>query len=243
MPFTSNYLYTRILGTLGNNGTGVEQWGVGFKVPVPSGTLTAGQIEAYLSTISGAITTFHQGQVSAGTSTFLKQLTGAMIGTDGKYLGGGTQSTQVYNYATPPAGVTAGTQPFSSCIVLSLRTPQQRGYASNGRLYWPSQGTAVGATTGTFNSSSMGTVASQAATMINQINAALGTVLGLGGSSRVAVMSSVGAGTTALVTSVRVGVKPDRQERREKRIREDHVSAAVASTAGLLEELRDRPIG
>lgn len=241
MTYSSPFVYTRILGTLGNVSTGVEQWGVGFKIPLGVAPSPA-TLTAFLQTISPAVVTFHTGSpIAVGTNVYAKQLTAAYIGTNGRYVGGGTQATTIYDIPSTPAGAGTPTQPFSTAMVISLRTQFSRGLASNGRIYYPSLGSAVTATTGLWVSTVGTAWASAAKTLLDNINAAAASILNT--SNRVSVMSNVGAGQTAPVTSIRCGLKPDRQERREKRLGENYQTAQLASTAALLASVRDLPIG
>lgn len=238
MVFSSNFVYLRAIGTLGNNGEGVEQWSAGMKIPMPTAP-SASSLSAFLETVSVAYSAFHTDSGNGfGSTCFLKQLTAAYVGTDGKYVGGGAQSTTVYNYGTPQAGTGTGVLPFSTAVVLSLRTANSRGPASNGRVYWPKLAVPISPTLGTWAIGEGTAMAGKAANLINQINAACTSILGGGGF--VSVMSQVGP-RHAIVTSVRVGHKPDRQERREKKIAEAYGTAAVASVAGVLAERLNRP--
>lgn len=240
MVYSSRFLQVRAIGTLGNNTTGVEQWQVGFKIPLGPSPSEA-SILAFLQTIAPAVSTFHADSGNGfGSTAFLKELTGAFIDVDGKYVGGGAQSTVHHVYTTPVAGSGTGVLPFSTAIVLSLRTINSRGPASNGRMYWPKLAVAVSPTLGTWSIGEGAAMATKAATMLDNVNAAADTILGT--ENVVSVMSQVGP-TYAPVTSVRVGHKPDRQERREKSISESYGAADLGSTRRLLEELRMRRIG
>lgn len=238
MAFSSNFVYLRAIGTLGNSAAGVEQWSAGLKIPMPTAPSPA-SLSAFLETISASYAAFHTDSGNGfGTTVFLKQLTAAYVGTDGKYVGGGAQSTTIYNYATPQAGQGTGVMPFSTAVCISLRTANSRGPASNGRVYWPKLAVPVSPTLGTWAIGEGQGIANKTATLINSINAACTAILGGGGF--VSVMSEVGP-RHAIVTSVRVGHKPDRQERREKNIAEAYQSAAVSSVAGVLADRVNRP--
>lgn len=241
VAYSSEFIYTRILGSLGNNGTGVEQWGVGFKIP-KAGTVSPADLSAYLAAIEAPVKTFH-GTVglTIGNTCFLKQLTAAHVGKDGKYVGGGAQSTTVHD-VTPPLAGGAGTQnAFSTAMVISLRTQFARGRASNGRIYYPALGNSIDPVTGQWSQSYAQSWADAAKTLLDAINAA--AAANLDTTNHVSVMSNVGSGQLSPVTHVRVGRKPDRQERRERDIAEDYVTVALASTATLVAAQAEKPFG
>lgn len=231
MTYSMDHVHLRLHGTLGNNTTGVDQWSVGLKIPRPEGSVTGAQMTAFLAAVSGAASALHGSTaMKVGSTIFLKRLTAAFIGLDGKYVGGGAQPTTVYDYATPVAGNGAVVMPWSTCNVISLRTAVTRGRGSNGRVYYPSTAQALDAATGGFIPASMASVASTFKTFLDAVNAAATTELP-SSTHKVSVMSNLGGGTTNQVTSIRVGVRPDRQERRENGVAENYQTAVIALTA------------
>lgn len=240
MTYSSPYVYLRVLGHFGSSGTDKKEiWGVGMKIPFPLPGPSEATLSAFLETCAVPISAYHSNSsVGAGNRAFLTELTGAFIGTDGKYVGGGLQSTQHY-VLTPLAGAGTSVYNFTTACVLSLRTDKARGYASNGRIYWPAMALAIDTTSGMFSNTTQ--VAIAAKTMLDGINGAAGSILGSG--RQLAVMSNVGAGEHAFVRSVRVGSKQDRQERREKQIVELYEERLLAAGALLDEDRVDVPIG
>lgn len=113
--------------------------------------------------------------------------------------------------------------------------------ASNGRMYWPSLAIVINDQTGAYETVLTAGIAGQAATMLNAINQA--SVAHIPGAAGIFVMSNVGAGNSAPVTSVRVGGKPDHMETRERSLTEVYSSAAVTSPVAALAGILDRPIG
>lgn len=239
VTYSDPYVYLRAHGFFGTTGARVEEWSVGFKLLQPSGTVPTASLTAFLETVSGPIGAFHQDlNVTAGTNVFLAELTAAVVGEDGKYVGGGTQTTMHRAYTTPLPGGGAPKHDFSTAVVLSLRTTLLRGRASNGRAYWPSTAAIVDASTGVIIAGNTAGIAAAAKTMLNQINAAADSIIA--GNMGIWVMSNVGAGLSAPVTAVRVGGRVDRFETREKSIVEQYSSQAVTPvTQALADEVGD----
>jgi len=241
MPYSERYVYTRILGTLGNNAAGVEQWGVGFKIP-QAGDVSPAQLAEYLSDIAPTVATFHAlSSLKVGFQVYLKELTAAHVGVDGKYVGGGAQATTHHAYATPVAGGGSNADmPYSTAMVISLRTALTRGRGSNGRIYYPLLGQVITSVSGTWTAALALEWAQKSRDLLDNINAQ--AAINFGGSPGVAVMSNLGSGTTAKVTSVRCGVKPDSQERRERAIEEAYQVAALATMREQVEADSHKPI-
>jgi hypothetical protein len=242
MAFTSPFVYLRAVGHLGSPGTKLEEWTVGFKLPQPGGTVPTASLTAFLDTVQTAFSVFHGSvNVKAGSSCFLDELQAAVIGVDGKYVGGGAQATVKRPYGAPIGGASPTIHSYSTALVYSLRTTLSRGYASNGRAYWPATSLVIDPSTGVVLPAATLLAAQTAATLLNSINQAADSVIAdnLG----VWVMSNVGAGLSAPVTSVRVGGKPDSQERREKNLVELYSSAPVNAVTGLDVDLSRLNVG
>lgn len=243
MVYAEQFVYLRALGTFGvNASTPVERWGVGLKFRNPGTAPSPDNLIAFLETVSVPFENFHKSTaVGSGTSCFLQELTAALVGVDGKYVGGAAQQTTRRAYSTPPAGTGGLSVSFSQALVYSLRTLLTRGPGSNGRMYYPALGIAVTPTTGVIASGVTASAAAAAATLFNNLNAAADAHLpGTGGLS---VMSQVGTGVAASVTSVRVGNKMDHQESRERQITEAYSSSPVSALAAFVVQNLDRPIG
>lgn len=242
MPYTEPFVYLRANGFFSSIATPVDEWSVGFKILAPTGLVPTGQITSFLETVAPAFSTFHTGTGwQCGTNCFLAELTAAVIGTDGKYVGGGAQSTIVRPYGTPVAGSGTGIHPFTTAVVISLRTTLQRGRASNGRAYWPALGRSLDATTGGLQAVSRDAMATAAATLLSAINAAAESQMPA--TMGVWVMSNLDAGLSAPVTSIRVGSKVDSQERREKSIEEQYTSENVTPVIAVLDQLQELNFG
>lgn len=241
MVYAEPYVYVRALGVFGDTSTPRETWGVGFKFRHPDTPPTPAQIQAFIETCSPVLSAFHAGPISAGTTCFLTEITGALIGTDGKYVGGSTQVTRRHLLGTPTAGTGTDTFPWSQALVLSLRTALSRGAGSNGRVYWPMCGQGISGSTGGLAAGTRNGILAAAVTLVNDLNAAKESAMP--GTGKLAVMSNVGTGIAATVTAVRVGVKPDRQERRERDVAEAYAQSSVAAAAAAGIALDGIPIG
>jgi len=158
------------------------------------------------------------------------------VGTDGKYVGGALQQTTVRTF-TAAAGQGVALHPWFVARVISLRTVLPRGPSSNGRLYWPAIGTSVTPVTSLCDPTSTQSMATAAAAMIAAINTAASA--NVPGNQGVYVMSAVGLGSAAPVTSVRIGRVLDAQRRRLNDVPEDYRTAAVTGAFQAQSE-RDR---
>lgn len=228
MAYAGPFIYIKALGHFGSEGGPIERWNSGLKINSPGTPPLTSTLPAFLAALSTPYSVFHAGiSQNAGTTCFLTGLSAAVIGTDGKYLGGGTQATTVYTYGSPVAGVGTGVMPWSTAMCISLRTQQLRGLASNGRMYWPTLALTPAPGTGVWTSSQTQNSANQAKVLLDAINAQANTFYG--SDHKISVMSNKGSGVTATVTGVRVGGKPDRQERRERSLLEAYTSASVAA--------------
>lgn len=242
MPYAEPYLYLRALGVFGAAATSpVESWGVGFKFRHPEAPPSSASLSAFLETASVPLANFHISAVRAGANCFLTELTAAMIGTDGKYLGGGTQQTRHYFYGSPPVGISTSSAPWTQALVLSLRTQISRGPGSNGRIYYPAPALTVDGPTGTLTTTQVNGILPAAKALLDGLNSAKqATMPSTGG---LAVMSNVGTGVAATVTAVRIGRRLDRQERRENDVSEGYISTNLAAAAALISRNEGRRVG
>lgn len=211
MAYPEPFARITVLGHFGT-ATGPEIWTTNFKVGYGGGTTDP---TPFLPAIASAIQSFWvSSALNSGSAAFLTELHGAIIGTDGKYLGGATQSTKVYTYGAPVAGTGSGSQPWPTSCVLSLRSSTRgRGPGSHGRMYWPCLATQPAPTTGRYTGATTSAIATAAKTMINAINSAAVATFGPG--ARVVLASPVREGFMANVDKLLVGDKPDHIERRE----------------------------
>lgn len=227
MVYSRQHTLIRAIGHFGASASDVQdEWSVGMRLAIPGGTgHPAGPYTTLLESIATPIQTFHAANsTGAGFSCFLDELTAALIGVDGKYPAGAVTDHRLYG--TPVSGG-GGTNvlPWESALVISLRTANARGYASNGRIYWPCGGLAPGGTTGRVADAAVQSRVNGAKTMFDAINTAANTfATGL----RLCVMSSVGLGTTAAVTRVRSDGRIDSIERRENNMPSVYLQATLA---------------
>lgn len=203
MPFPAPHSYLTILGDSYGQ---VEIWQTGIRL-IGTARPTTGELEA----IDLAIETF------LSTPELSFPLGFRYIGlkwsprtvTD-RYPPG--EDAIEWLRPTPFSGSASGGFPQIS-MVLSLRTARTRGYASNGRMYFPSARTPAPAD-GLITVAQANAVALAGATMIGAIrDADVGVP---------AVMSAVGAGLVQEVTATRVGRVMDTQRRRRNALPESY---------------------
>jgi hypothetical protein len=241
VPYANPFIKVNINGHFGPSATSkLEFWNTGFHLVDPGGAIAdPAAITAYLTAIAPAISTFHAlTALRSGQQAFLDELTGAYIGTDGKYVGGALQPTSKYTYATPQAGVFPGNAPYSQALVLTLRSLRLRGAASHGRMYWPALALNPDPTIGVLTTTVPPQIATGAQAMINAFNTQAHTVLSSGWN--VSLVSRVGSGFTAVVNKVLVGGRLDSMESRERNLSEAYASATVTVSSTLLEQDRER---
>jgi len=226
MAYDRQSLYLRILGHFGTSAVSNDQWSVGLHLASPTlGTMPLAGLTTFLTTIAPAIQTFHAATTTkAGNACFLDRLTVARLGLNGKYEPD-TQETTQYDYPAPVSGLLTTVMPWSTALVISLRTTRPRGYASNGRFYYPVTAGTLTNTTGRATSGEVTNYIAGAKTMFDAINTAAGT---LQASTRIYVMSGVGAGIAAAVTSIRCDGRFDQQERRENQTVSTYSTATLA---------------
>lgn len=231
MPtFTTPFVQTVVGGYFGP-APGVDIWRTGFKIPLTDGTVPDTEdLNQFLETIKPFLSTWHAGSdLNAGSQVWMKTLTAAVVGTDGKYLGGGLQETTRNDFAAALPGGGSNIHNLASALCISFATPRARGRASRGRMFWPCRGITLGVNDGMLSTSLQTTIAAAAKTLIDGINGAANPLIGA--ASVISVMSGLGTGTTAPVTDVSIGRKMDHQERREGELSEGHVWVDLSSTA------------
>jgi hypothetical protein len=229
MAFAANHVLLGIHGVFGSAYTSpLERWTTTLRVQPAPATAQDIALINFLADCEPFITAHHTtSDTKVGAGCWLTELTAAVIGQDGKYLGGETQETTRVFLTTPVQGSGTGIHPFPTSIVRSLRTARGRGRASNGRMYYPALAAAVTvAQGGRMSVSDAGGIAAFAASLLNGINTSATENLGVG--SGVSVMSSVGLGLSASVISVRVGTRLDHMESRERALPEAWQSVDLA---------------
>lgn len=203
MPYPAPHKVLTIMGDAFNQ---VEEWNVTLRL-IGSAPATVDQlvlvdeaVEEFLASNPGV--GFPSGRRYLGVKC-------AQQDTQGRYPDG--SDAVEYLRPTPFVGSYGVAYP-QIAIVTSLRTARSRGYASNGRMYWPASG-SIDPGDGRMSVAQAGAVASTAATLMAAIaDSGVGTP---------AVMSTVGAGRAEPVTGVRVGRVFDTQRRRRNQLSED----------------------
>lgn len=215
-----------------------EMWMTTFKLPVNTQNIpAASEILAFLQDIEPDVKAYHTNTTTgAGGNSQVTELTGAVIGTDGHYLGNGTQETVVHKFLAPGTGTGTNVRSFSAACCISMRTSIARGRGSRGRMYWPARSVPVDTGDGRLTVSQQTAMITNAQTLLNQINSKSATAFGV--TSLVSVMSNLGAGTTATVGYVSIGRKLDNMESREGKLSEEHQWTALNTVGGLYAEER-----
>lgn len=196
-----------------------EEWSINpvysiggdFGVPVSAGQ--AATIASAISAIS--VSTGLLGNMSAGTT-----VTGARV--EARSLAGVLEAQGEAVKTTPTAGTGVSPHPYQTSTVISLRTGLP-GASGRGRLYWPSTGCQIDATSLRMASAQQTTMLSAAKTYLSAIEAAIEvTLTGVA----LAVWSRKGAGDLNLVNQIQVGNVFDVQRRRRDALIENYSSVA-----------------
>jgi len=236
MPYSRPFVKMRIQGVFGTAGTPVERWSTGVNISsLGGGSFDPANLSQFLVNTASTVSTFHaSANVKAGSNCVLTQLTAAYIGVDGLYVLGSLQPTTVYTYPSPVLGNGTGIHPLASSLVISLRSLRLRGPASHGRMYYPALGQSVNSPGGDISSAALGLFITQAKTLIDGINTTAAASFGAGG--KVSLVSKVGTGAEAIVTSLMVDQKMDHMESRERSMPSVYQSAAPAVAAAAIAE-------
>lgn len=213
MVYNSTHVLLRFQGHFGGSSSVLDKWSAGVRLGIPGSGVVydAAKLQTLVNSAATAANAFHAAAlVAAGTTCFFDQVTGAQIGTTGRYTPD-TQETIFSPYA-PVAGAGTSVLPWNSASVISLRTGRPRGRCSNGRVYWPCLSMAIATATGRVSSANVTSRVSAAKTFLNALNTA-GNLYQSG--MRLVVASNVGLGDMAYVTSIRSDDRIDSIERRE----------------------------
>ncbi len=213
MAFSSAHILIRANGHFGTSTVAADRWSVGLRFGIPGTDVAYDDVKlaTFVQSCFAAASTFHADVTSAvGSAAWLDTCSGARIGLNGKY----NPSTQVTKFSTggAVAGGSTAVLPWNSAGVISLRTPNPRGPASNGRCYWPWLGATVLASTGRVSAAAVTNRIQNFKGMINTMNTAA-NVYDPG--MKLRVMSNVGLGYGATVTGLRADDRVDSIERRE----------------------------
>jgi hypothetical protein len=210
MPYPNPYVRLVFSGTLGSDeifSFGLNLVGSGSEpapTVVPPGIITAATAFMASGIMSNAVT--------------LRTIKYNHIGTDGRYT---EDSTVLYDYGSgAPAGSGTPLFPPQVALVVSLGTDRMRGRATHGRFYLPSPVTPVAAPALIISTGVRDAVLATCRTFLEDINTAADPwQLGL--------VSNVGTGTEAFVTSVKVGRALDTLRSRRNALPEDYATATV----------------
>lgn len=227
MAYPQPHVLLRAGGHFGSISNSVDQWSVGLRFGVVGSAVdySPGGLEDFAVAAATAFGTFHTAtSVNAGSACYLSWTTAARVGTDGKYLPE-TQETARYDFPTPVQGNGPTSLPWNTSQVVSLRTARPRGYASNGRMYYPATGQTVTATSGLVASGTTTARVAAAKALFDSLNSAANTYDSF---MRLCVMSAVGSGLAAYVSHIRSDGRLDSIERRESAIPLTWYSADLA---------------
>lgn len=226
MSFAHSHLMLRAHGAF-PNANGQEKWSVGFRIGIIGADVPwdGSKLQTFVDASYGAFGVFHQAPlVKAGGSVFLTHATAARVGQNGRYDPAEQVTSQSGGEAVGGGGGPTN-QPWTASCVISLRTAIPRGYASNGRVYWPMTAVALNQTTGRLNEGDLTDRLAAAKVMIQTINAAADNYAA---GARVCVLSSVGQGAQALVTRIRSDTRMDSIERRENSVPPSWVETTIS---------------
>lgn len=215
MPYSREHVLVRINGIFGSTTNVRDRWSIGLRMASLSAVAPETDFTAFLTAFHSDVAAFHaHADVGAGSTCYYTFLTAAKIGVDGKYSPK-TQLTSRYDAPSAIAGSGTCDSPFSQAQVCSLRTALPRGYASNGRLYYPMThiNGLIDPATGRIAPGVVAPLLARWKILIEAANTKFNAVLGV--PLKVSVMSQVGSGTTAVVNSLRMDGRLDAQERRE----------------------------
>lgn len=202
-------MYTAAHGKLtifGDAYNGAELWQTGVRL-VGAGAPTTAAFEAVDAGVAIFLATPNLGFSQGFRYTGLKW---SPQDVNGRYPDG--QDAIDWLRPAPIAGAGQGAYP-QICLVLSLRTGRSRGYASNGRMYWPSAQTL---------DTGQGKIPDARTLDVAVAGAELMADISRSGMGTPAVMSTVGTGRTEVVTATRVGRVMDTQRRRRNNLTEDY---------------------
>jgi hypothetical protein len=214
VSFKNLHLLIRLNGGFGSAPTSLtDKWSCGFRIGVPGTDIVmdTSKLQTLVNAIQTAASTAHTAtNMQAGTNCYFTHVTGARVGTDGKYNPAG-QVTTVSSGVTTAGGSTP-TQAWNTAHSIGLRTGAPRGYASNGRYYYPIVGASVTSVTGRLSPTVVTGRLTAFRTFFQAVNVAANAY---DPGAVVCVMSNVGAGTTLPMIALRADERLDSIERRE----------------------------
>lgn len=212
MAFANSHLYLRISGHFGASATISDKWSSGLRLAIVGAEVpfSIPGLQTFCDAALAAVKTFHaSGSTYVGTNTFLDDVSVARVGLDGKYNPADQMTT--HSPTSPHAGTGTPYLPWNSAAVISLRTDYPRGYASNGRFYYPFIAQGMVPTTGRLSGTTVDQRVAAAKTLFEAINAA---ATAYAANMKIAVCSARG-GRTAICHTIRSDERVDSIERRE----------------------------
>jgi hypothetical protein len=237
MAYVQPFVRFKMVGHFGSSGTAkAEYWSAGLNIAAPTGfTPTGSALLNFLTACAPAVSAFHSNVAAAvGNKTWLDQLTGALIDTNGRYAGGAAQTTTIYNYPAGVAGSGTPSGPWSQAMAWSLRSAILRGPGSHGRCFYPAVAIQPDPVTGALAATAQANYLALVLILINAVNAAAVSNIATG--SSVSNVSPIGTGQRSPVTRVGIGARLDTQESREKSTSEAYVFGNTTIAARVLEE-------
>lgn len=211
------YPITHKLLTIGGTSYGsTEEWQFGMRIiPDTPGDLPT---QAQVDSLATPITTFwNTAGIFMPTTHSLTFAKLAPIGIDGHYPPGEVAYEHVFAADPGPGGGPVYPAAVALCVSLMTAAPRGRGHA--GRFYLPGPASAM-TPDGRHSAGIPPAINAAVRTLILAINgaASVGTV---------GVITSLGSGTSRVVTAIRTGVRPDIIRRRSRQQLEDYQTLAV----------------
>jgi hypothetical protein len=240
VPYTLPFIQFRLEGHFGSGVTDKKEiWSAGLHIGSASLIgASSSTILAFLTAVAPAANTLHStAAVGAGSNCFLDSLSGALIGTNGKYALGSLQTTTRYTYPTPVFGSGTATGPWSQAMAWSLRSAILRGPGSHGRMFYPALALSPVSTTGVLATAATASYAAAAVAFINTVNTQ--ATAAFGANTNVSLVSPIGTGFQSTVTRVGIGGRLDTQESRENKLLESYAFSFTTVAASVLEESED----
>jgi hypothetical protein len=213
MAHPNTHLYCKVTGSFGgNNLSNAEKWSAGFRIGVIGADInySVAGLQTLANSLHTAVYAFHSVAASlAGTANWFHNVSVARVGPDGKYNPLGQETT--WSVGTQVVGTGQMNQPWNTAGNISLRTDNPRGYASNGRFYYPQLVGGLDVNSGRIVPSLQATRIAAIKTMFDAFNTAAAVYAV---NARVIVSSATG-GVAAVVKQVRIDDRLDSIERRE----------------------------
>lgn len=227
MTFDRTHLLLQWGGTL----LGGEIWSNSLRMAGPNlgndpiGIIPHDQVQSWLEgEVKSEVSTWHS---SAGASihsscklTYVKL---NYIDINGHYY---DPTTHEYVYPTPVAGATSSPLlPSQCCVVVSLVTGLDRGWAHRGRFYSPAPAITLSPVDGLMDTTKATSIGAAAKVFLESLSDYPG--LDPPTSPNAVVMSAKGTGATHPVTGVEIGRVIDTQRRRRNALKEQYVLTPV----------------